>query len=65
MNAIRSSGTRREEENCIPDKNNYFNNGKLEKKTIEPTQVNNKVKGNEDERITISINRKAYYALEA
>jgi len=65
MNAIRSSGTEREEESCIPDKNNYFINGKLEKKTIEPTHVNNKGKGDEDERITISISRKAYYALEA
>ena len=67
MNAIRSisSGTERKEENCNPDKNNYFINGKLEKEKIEPKQENNKVKQNEDERINISISRKAYYALEA
>ncbi|MGA9149512.1 MAG: hypothetical protein WBZ36_02955 [Candidatus Nitrosopolaris sp.] len=67
MNAIRSisSGTERKEENCIPDKENYFINGKLEKETIEHKQENNKVKQNEDERITISISRNAYYALEA
>ena len=67
MNAIRSisSGTERKEENCTPNKDNYFINGKLEKETIESKQENNKVKQNEDERITISISRKAYYALEA
>lgn len=67
MNAIRSisSGTERKEENCNQDKNNYFINGKLEKETIEPKQENNNIKQNEDERITISISRKAYYALEA
>jgi len=67
MNAIRSisSGTERKEENCTADKDNYFINGKLEKETIEPKQENNKAKQNEDERITISISRKAYYALEA
>jgi hypothetical protein len=68
MNAIRSisSGTvLLLEENYSPNKDNYFINGKLEKETIEPKQENNKVKQNEDERITISINRKAYYALEA
>jgi hypothetical protein len=66
MNAIRSisSGTERKEENCAPDKNNYFN-GKLEKEKIEPKQENNNSKQNEDERINISISRKAYYALEA
>lgn len=66
MNAIRSisSGTERKEENYTPNKDNYFISGKLEKETIE-LQENNKVKQNEDERITISINRKAYYALEA
>jgi hypothetical protein len=64
MNAIRSisSGTERKEENCTPDKNNYFIDGK---ERIEPKQENNKVKQNEDERITISISRKAYYVLEA
>ena len=67
MNAIRSisSGTERKEENCTPNKDNYFIDGKLGKETIEPKQENNKVKQNEDERITISISRKAYYALEA
>jgi hypothetical protein len=67
MNAIRSisSGTERKEENCTIDKDNYFINGKLEKETIEHKQKNNKVKQNEDERITISISRKAYYTLEA
>ena len=67
MNAIRSisSGTERKEENCTPNKDNYFIDGKLEKETIEPKQESNNIKQNEDERITISISRKAYYALEA
>ena len=67
MNAINSisSGTERKEENCTADKNNYFINGKIENQKIKPKQEDNEVKQNEDERINISISRKAYYALEA
>jgi len=67
MNAIRSisSDTERKEEVCAPAKNNHFINGMLEKEKLKPNQENNNVKKNEDERIKISISRKAYYALEA
>ena len=67
MNAIRSisSDTERKEEVCVPAKNNHFINGMLEKEKLKPNQENNNVKKNEDERIKISISRKAYYALEA
>jgi hypothetical protein len=66
MNAIRSisSDTERKEEVCAPAKNNHFN-GMIEKEKLKPNQENNDVKKNEDERIKISISRKAYYALEA
>jgi len=67
MNAIRSisSDTERKEEVCAPAKNNHFINGMLEKEKLKPNQENNNVKKKEDERIKISISRKAYYALEA
>jgi hypothetical protein len=67
MNAIRSisSDTERKEEVCALDKNNHFINGMIEKEKLKPNQENNNVKKNEDERIKISISRKAYYALEA
>ena len=67
MNAIRSisSDTERKEEVCAPAKNNHFINGMLEKEKLKPNQENNNVKKNEDERIKISISRKAYHALEA
>ena len=67
MNAIRSisSDTERKEEICAPDKNDHFINGMLGKEKLKPKQENNNEKKNEDERIKISISRKAYYALEA
>jgi len=67
MNAIRSISrdTERKEEICAPDKNDHFINGMLEKEKLKPKQENNNEKKNEDERIKISISRKAYYALEA
>jgi hypothetical protein len=67
MNAIRSisSGTEHKKENCTPDRKNFFIDGKLDEEKLKPDEEKNKAKQDEDERIDISISRKAYYALEA
>ena len=63
MNAIRSisSDSERKQEQGSSDKKDVID---LDKEKINPKQENDKPKPNDDERINISISRKAYYALE-
>lgn len=64
MNAIRSisSDSERKQEQGSSDKKDHVID--LHKEKINPKQENDKPKPNDDERINISISRKAYYALE-